>query len=211
LRKLSRPCFRVLIRAVAFSENFREARRSVETLTNAFSSFNGSYARFKPKAVSFPVLRSSYSILKSVVKRKFPFITFDQTFLLSNEELAVLFHLPIKIEDQRISYIAKPRLPLPAIARKGNGMAIGFLRHYRKGLEYADISLADLTRHIYMIGSSGTGKTSLQINMAAQALEKGYCVHVIDTHGDMAYDLVECLPERLNDILFARARESDAY
>ena len=51
-----------------------------------------------------------------------------------------------------------------------------------------------------MIGSSGTGKTSLLVNMIAQ--EKGYCVHVIDPHGDMAYDLVECLPERINDMIF---------
>ncbi|MGQ9469666.1 MAG: type IV secretion system DNA-binding domain-containing protein, partial [Nitrososphaerales archaeon] len=137
-----------------------------------------------------------------IVRRKFPFLDFNQTFLLSNEELAVLFHLPIKIEDQRIGYITKPRLPLPAIARKGNGITIGFLKHYRKGIEHASISLADLTRHIYMIGSSGTGKTSLLVNMIAQAQEKGYCVHVIDPHGDVAYDLVECLPERLDDIIF---------
>ncbi|MGQ9469762.1 MAG: type IV secretory system conjugative DNA transfer family protein, partial [Nitrososphaerales archaeon] len=202
LRKLSLPCFRVLIRLVAFSEDFREAKRSVETLANAFSSLNGSYARFKPRIVSFPILRSSYSILKSIIERKFPFFDFNQTFLLSNEELAVLFHLPIKIEDQRIGYITKPRLPLPAIARKGNGITIGFLRHYRKGIEHASISLADLTRHIYIIGSSGTGKTSLLVNVIAQAQEKGYCVHVIDPHGDMAYDLVECLPERLDDIIF---------
>lgn len=38
------------------------------------------------------------------------------------------------------------------------------------------------------------------INMIAQ--EKGYCVHVIDPHGDMAYDLAECLSDRLDDIIF---------
>ncbi|MGQ9469549.1 MAG: helicase HerA domain-containing protein [Nitrososphaerales archaeon] len=202
LRKLSLPCFRILVRLVTFSESFKEARRSIETLANAFSSFNGSYARFKPRIVSFPILRSSYSILKDIIRRKFPLLDFNQTFLLSNEELATLFHLPVKIKDQRIGYITKPRLPLPAIARKGNGITIGFLRHYRKGIEHARISLADLTRHVYIIGSSGTGKTSLLVNMIAQAQEKGYCVHVIDPHGDMAYDLVECLPERLDDIIF---------
>ena len=202
LRKLSLPCFKVLVRFVAFSEDYREARRSVETLANAFSSFNGSYAKFKPNVISFPIFRSSYSILKSIVKRKFPFIDFNQTFLLSNEELAVLFHLPINIKDERILYTTKPRLPLPAIARRGNGITIGFLKEYRRGRECASIPLADLTRHVYVIGSSGTGKTSLLINLIAQAQEKGYCVHVIDPHGDMAYDLVECLPERIDDIIF---------
>ena len=140
--------------------------------------------------------------MKNIIRRKFPFIDFNQSFLLSNEELAVLFHLPIKIKDERISYSTRPRLPLPAIARKDNGITIGLLKQYRKGREYASISLTDLTRHIYIIGSSGTGKTSLLVNMIAQAQQKGYCVHVIDPHGDMAYDLVECLPERLDDIIF---------
>ena len=202
LRKLSLPCFKVLIRLVAFSQDFKEARRSVETLANAFSSFNGRYAKFKPRIVSFPILRSSFSILKSIVKRNFPLLDFNQSFILSNEELTVLFHLPIKIEDERIDCITKPRLPLPAIARKENGITIGFVKHYRRGIEHASIPLADLTRHIYIIGSSGTGKTSLLVNMVAQAQEKGYCVHVIDPHGDMAYDLVECLPERLEEMIF---------
>ena len=202
LRKLSLPCFKVLIRFVAFSEDFKEVRRSVETLANAFSSFNGRYAKFKLRIISFPILTSSFSILKVIVKRKFPLIDLNQSFILSNEELAALFHLPIKVEDQRIGYITRPRLPLPALGRKENGITIGFLRHYRRGVEHASISLADLTRHIYITGSSGTGKTSLLINMIAQAQKKGYCVHVIDPHGDMAYDLVECLPERPNDIIF---------
>ena len=89
LRKLSSPCFKVLVRFVAFSNDFKEARRSVEILANAFRSFNGRYAWFRPRIISFPILRNSYSILKDIIKRKFPFIDF-QTFLLSNEELAVL-------------------------------------------------------------------------------------------------------------------------
>jgi|GEM_PF-2726118 len=63
LRKLSLPCFSVLVRLVAFSEDYREARRSVETLANTFSSFNGRYARFKPRIVRFPILKSSHSLL----------------------------------------------------------------------------------------------------------------------------------------------------
>jgi DNA helicase HerA-like ATPase len=122
--------------------------------------------------------------------------------LLSSEELAILFHLPIKVKDERINYAIRPRLPLPAMAGKGNGVTIGFLKQYRRGREQASIPLSDLTRHVYIIGLSGTGKTSLLVNIIAQAQEKGYCVHVIDPHGDMAYDLVECLPERLDDIIF---------
>jgi len=202
LRKFSLPCFKVLIRVAAFSQDFKEARRSVEAIANSFSSFNGNYAKFKPKIISFPIFKSSFSILKDIVKRKFPFMDFDKSFLLSNEELAILFHLPVKIKDERINYAIRPRLPLPAIARKGNGITIGFLKQYRRGREQASIPLSDLTRHVYIIGSSGTGKTSLLVNIIAQAQEKRYCVHVIDPHEDMAYDLVECLPERLDDIIF---------
>jgi hypothetical protein len=95
LRKFSLPYFKVNVRLNAFSQSFEDARRGVETLANAFSSFNGSYAKFKPRIVSFPITRKSYLILKDIVRRKFPFIDFNKSFLLSSEELATLFHLPI--------------------------------------------------------------------------------------------------------------------
>jgi hypothetical protein len=60
LRKFSFPCFKVFMRLgfAAFSESFEDARRDVETLANVFSSFNGIYAKFKPRIVSFLIISS---------------------------------------------------------------------------------------------------------------------------------------------------------
>jgi hypothetical protein len=99
LRKFFPPYLKVIVRLVAFSESFKEARRFVETLANAFSSFNGSYAKFKPKIVRFPILRSSYSILKDIVRRKFPFIDFNQSFYYQAK--SPLFHF---------TYQSKPKM-----------------------------------------------------------------------------------------------------
>ena len=41
------------------------------------------------------------------------------------------------------------------------------------------------------MGASGTGKSSLLINMITQVREKGICAHVIDPHGDLSYEIAE--------------------
>lgn len=197
LNKLTSVCFQALIRIAVFSENPFEARKAVETLANSMKVFDGNYAKFKPEIVSFPILIGSFSIVKKIAKRKFSF--FDKKFLLSTEELASIFHIPINVKDPRINYLTKPELPLPSIGRAQNGIAVGYLKYSG---EKISVSLEDLTRHIYLIGASGTGKTSLLINMISQAQERGYCIHVIDPHGDMAYDLVECMPVKIRQIVF---------
>jgi len=197
LRKLTSVCFQALIRIAVFSENPFEARKAAETLANSLKVFDGDLAKFKARIVSFPVFRSSFSIVKKIVKRRFSF--FDKKFILSAEELSSIFHIPINVKDPRINYVAKPELPLPVITKEQNGISIGYLKYSGEKVSFP---IEDLTRHVYMIGASGTGKTSLLINMISHAQEKGYCVHVIDPHGDMAYDLVECMPEKLEQIFF---------
>jgi len=199
LGKLTSVCFQALIRIAVFSKNPFEARKAVETVANSLKVFDGDYAKFKARITSFPIFTSSFSIVKKIAKRKFSF--FGRKFLLSAEELASIFHLPINVKDPRINYLTKPQLPLPSLGRAQNGMSIGYLK-YAGESEKVSVSLGDLTRHVYVIGASGTGKTSLLINMISQAQEKGYCIHLIDPHGDMAYDLIECMPEKLEQVVF---------
>lgn len=63
----------------------------------------------------------------------------------------------------------------------------------------------DLDRHGYMIGLSGTGKTTSMLTIAANiVMEQWGGMVVIDPHGDMSYDLLDLLPSTAADrvILF---------
>ncbi|WP_146345657.1 type IV secretory system conjugative DNA transfer family protein [Phaeobacter marinintestinus] len=66
----------------------------------------------------------------------------------------------------------------------------------RYGSRSFGIRLADRMQHLYIIGQTGTGKSTLLLNMALQdaALGAGFCL--IDPHGDLAEDLARRLGKR---------------
>ena len=64
------------------------------------------------------------------------------------------------------------------------------------------ISLDDLYRHQYCLGSTGSGKSTLITNEVLDAFRQGLCTWVLDPHGDLAYDIVESVyPEDLGRVL----------
>lgn len=48
--------------------------------------------------------------------------------------------------------------------------------------------------HLYVVGKTGTGKTTLLRNLIVQDIEAGRGVGVLDPHGDLAEDLLDCIP-----------------
>jgi hypothetical protein len=70
------------------------------------------------------------------------------------------------------------RRPAP---RAEDAIVIG---HDRDGHELP-LSLRDRARHTYIIGNTGTGKSTLMLNMALQDMEAGRCVILFDPHGDL--------------------------
>ncbi len=65
------------------------------------------------------------------------------------------------------------------------------------------IKAADRTRHIYVIGKTGMGKSTLLENMAIQDIRNGEGFAFVDPHGGTAEKLLEYIPEnRLKDVLY---------
>jgi len=63
------------------------------------------------------------------------------------------------------------------------------------------LGLKDLYRHQYVLGATGTGKTTLLIREVLQAHRNGMCTWVLEPHGDLSHDLVErCRPEDLESV-----------
>ncbi|MDP3696535.1 MAG: TraM recognition domain-containing protein [Candidatus Taylorbacteria bacterium] len=61
----------------------------------------------------------------------------------------------------------------------------------------------DRRRHMYVVGSTGMGKTEFLKNMAIQDIEAGRGIAYIDPHGDAADDLLDHIPpERIKDIIY---------
>ena len=61
----------------------------------------------------------------------------------------------------------------------------------------------DRFSHVYVIGRTGTGKTTLLETLAIQDIQHGRGLCVIDPHGDLAARLVQAVPEwRKSDLIY---------
>ncbi len=57
--------------------------------------------------------------------------------------------------------------------------------------------------HMYLVGKTGTGKSTLIQNLCAHDIEMGYGLALIDPHGDLAQNILESVPERrIKDVIY---------
>lgn len=83
-------------------------------------------------------------------------------------------------------------------------MAITILgtSNWRGGTRLFGIKPADRRQHVYVIGKTGMGKTTLLEHMIVQDLEQDRGVGVLDPHGDLAERVLRFVPRRrLNDVV----------
>ncbi len=65
------------------------------------------------------------------------------------------------------------------------------------------IKLDDRRRHMYVLGKTGVGKTTLLKNMIIQDIENGHGLAYLDPHGDDVQEVLECIPtHRINDVVY---------
>lgn len=84
---------------------------------------------------------------------------------------------------------------------------IGITNYRSTNLKFG-IKDKDRLQHIYVIGKSGTGKSTLLENMAISDIERGNGLCVIDPHGDIATDLLKHIPElRKQDLIYFNATD----
>ena len=74
---------------------------------------------------------------------------------------------------------------------------------YRNNKTKFGIKEADRIRHVYVIGKTGTGKSTLLENMAIQDIQNGNGIAFVDPHGKSAELLLDYVPEsRIDDVLY---------
>jgi hypothetical protein len=75
--------------------------------------------------------------------------------------------------------------------------------HTRGKREMFGIRAADRGKHMYVIGKTGMGKSTMLENMAIQDIQNGEGLMFIDPHGSTAEKLLDFIPhERIKDVLY---------
>jgi hypothetical protein len=64
-------------------------------------------------------------------------------------------------------------------------------------------------RHVYIVGKSGSGKTTTLFNIAMEDIDGGEGVTVIDPHGDLAEAVVDCIPSsRTHEVCYLNVADT---
>lgn len=92
-------------------------------------------------------------------------------------------------------------LSLPAVNLKNDGILLGYVDMHSSRAE-VNFARADRSRHAYIIGQTGTGKSTLLFNMIRQDIENGEGITLVDPHGDLYHQILNAIPaRRTNDVV----------
>ena len=123
--------------------------------------------------------------------------------IFTTEELASLFHFPhskynriAEIRWQNFKIVKAP-INIPT-----DGLLLG-TNTYQGVSKDIFLKNEDRFRHFYVVGQTGTGKSSILQSMARQDIRSWRGIAVIDPHGDLAKDLLPFVPKsRSDDIVY---------
>src|SRR5215471_9694030 len=80
---------------------------------------------------------------------------------------------------------------------------------FRRNRRVFGIKSEDRFSHVYIIGKTGTGKSTLIETMALQDLELGNGFALVDPHGDLAERIASRIPEsRQDDVIYFNPSDS---
>lgn len=201
--------FKTGIRLAVNAQTKERSNHLLFEIANSFSSFNN------PSGNSF-ALRRCYLWqrlrLKSVMlKRGKFFIPRDQ--ILNVLELATIYHFPtLKLSTiHNVSWhktiLSDPpeNLPTSEGLTPEEKQEINFFAQteFKNKPTIFGIRNKDRRKHVYIIGKTGTGKSTLIANMAINDVRNGKGMCVIDPHGDLCEILLNYIPSyRVNDIVY---------
>ena len=195
--KCSKPGFEVTIRIVVSSPTIEGAKANLANLKAAFEQFGSDQNGFKCRKV-----RLSKLFMIDFIYRYPPmFYYFRNKIILTNEELAGIFHFPNKtVETPFIFWLNAKRAPAPSQIPK-EGLYLGKSVFRGTGIPVY-IKDNDRMRHIYVIGATGTGKSQLLVKLMYQDLKagKGFCF--IDPHDTFEMVMQLIPPERAEDVVY---------
>ena len=193
--KVAKPLFEVNLRLIASAGSPFQANDILDGLTAGFSQFGS------PMRNDFKIVkpRNPKNIVNDFIYRMFDD---GEKMLLSSEEIASIYHLPISsTETPRVKWLKSKEAPPPENLPT-SGVLIGdaMFRGVAKPVYITD---DDRRRHIYVIGQTGTGKSTLLGNMIIEDIQSGKGVAIIDPHGDLVENALGFVPkERLDDVIY---------
>lgn len=207
--KVGRPLFDSTVRIVYVPKNKNHQKGEVKLheIVSSFKQFN------YPTLNGFEEgkLQQGNMIIEKYNKR-----LINEGCVMNNEELATIFHMPnITVKTPTIFWVKSKKLEPPGDlpmegAEGGDSITILGRTNYRGNNQVFGIKPTDRRRHVYVIGKTGMGKSTLLENMIYSDVIAGKGVGVIDPHGDLADAVLNFIPQnRINDVILVDPSDKD--
>ncbi len=201
--KLDQHLFETSIRILVASPDSDEVDIRADELMSSFGQFTSSNQSLETRG-TFPFL-GSLALKNRLSQFKHRSIS-NTNPILSSSEIADLYHFPYT-DITKTEGLIKSRsteLPVPVSLKKGStkfDVMVG-INQYGGELSPIGVTLEQRQKHMYVIGKTGTGKTTLLTSAIYQDMLSGKGLAVFDPHGDMFQEILRIVPEsRKKDVV----------
>jgi hypothetical protein len=208
-KKLDDEIFSVKIRALVTSPQADRPRRILEDLARSFSQ----YSYIGLNTFKFKKAKHIQQFAKEFVSRVFRtdngryanLKNWKKQIILNIKELSSIIHIPNakfnrnpRIQWQRYKIVPAPdNLPTDGILLGYNTYA-GIKKEVRLRTDNDD-----RFRHVYILGQTGSGKSTLMRTSILEDLRLGNGFCLIDPHGDLVDHAMEYFPkEKIDDLIY---------
>lgn len=197
-KKIQSPVMATNIRLVSSADHRHRAEEILSEMESAFNQFENTIGN------SIKFERVKENKMKEAL-RDFSFRLYNrhEDMPLNISELTTLMHFPggSIIETGQLRQAKAGSAPAPLDIPQ-DGIYLGVNRHRNQEVPIF-MSEEDRLRHFYVIGQTGTGKTTLLRNMIVQDIMNGEGVCFIDPHGSDVQDILARVPkERYEDVIY---------
>lgn len=196
--KIATPVVETNIRIVVSSNDESSANAILADIESSFNQF------INTRGNAFVFERQKKGALKQLL-HDFTYRQFSNEYRLplSLREITSFMHFPVtQIQSApQLKTSNSATAPAPIDVPK-SGIALGNNLH-RNTETLITYQPEDRLRHFYVIGQTGTGKTTLLKNMIVQDIKNGEGVCMIDPHGSDIQDVLANIPpERFKDVIY---------
>ncbi len=197
-RKIESTVVATNIRLLASANNRTDADRILKGLESSFNQFNDATSSglkaTRPEKSALTKMFRDYS---------FRNYSLDQLLPLNLHEVTTLIHFHNSALAPAPQLKQSQAMSAPAPADIGTeGVFLG-TNNFRNKDTPVHMQDNDRLRHLYVIGQTGTGKTTILTNMIIQDIKAGKGCCFIDPHGsDVQKILANIPPERYKDVIY---------
>jgi len=201
--KIAQPFFAGVIRVAAQGHTSARAWQIVKALGGSLAQFANPTSN-ELLALSNDGYDDRHHALDLLARR-----SRRSGMLLNADELVSLVHLPsASVRVPKLKREERKTKAAPAIVL-GHRYVLGENSHAERTVSVS-LSPDERSRHCYLIGASGTGKSTLLLNLILQDIEHGEGVAVLDPHGDLVEEVLGRIPEsRARDVVLLDPSDED--